>query len=180
MSGFLKTQSARTIDILLSIVVLFGFIANVWGAIKIDWSVTTELYHCLFLTSSVFLGLTFIYCLTIMYARFLNTIHTVWNKSAKGVIFFFMFVNAIGLIMTLVCFIHVSIDLASTETKTNNFLFEQFMNKQWNYIYYSMCVTILLYLLQFPLWYSNYKRIELRTNGSLEEGEFVIVNNSNF
>ena len=31
--------------------------------------------------------------------------------------------------------------------------------------------------LQFPLWYSSLKRIEMRTNGCLIEDGFVVINN---
>ena len=69
-----------------------------------------------------------------------------------------------------------NIDLSSPDNPIEDAIrFENFVKTQWNYIYYSMSFTIILYSLQFPLWYSTFKRNELRTNGSLGEGEFVML-----
>ena len=176
MFKYLQIQPARVIDVMLSCVVLLAFITNLWGLAKIDWSVTFQIYHNLFAFSCVLLLITFGFTVIIMYLRHLNTIHTVWNFSVKYLIYFFGAVNCIGLLLVVVCFINISMDLSTPDEPIEDAIrFESFVKTQWNYIYYSMSFTIILYSLQFPLWYSTYQRNNLRTNGSLAEGDFVMV-----
>ena len=179
MCNILNNQSARTIDVLLSISILLGLISNLWGVLKIDWSITTEIYHVLFVFSSVTLSITLCFSLIIMCLRRSNTIFTVWDLSIKVIIYFFAIVNFIGLVLVLVCYFYVSNDLAQPILNQTEYDFklEFFIKKQWNIIFYSFSLTVIFYDLQFPLWYSSLKRLQLKTNGSLREGEFVMVNN---
>ena len=179
MFKYLQIQKAKVIDIMLSSVAFLGFLTNYWGLINIDWAVTFQIYHNLFAFSCILLFITFAFTLVIMYFRYQNTIHTIWNLSVRFLIILFGAVNIIGLILVVICFINVSIDLSSpTEPIEDAVKFEDFVKTQWNYIYYSMSFTVILYALQFPLWYSTFKRNELRTNGSLAEGDFVMIGSS--
>ena len=176
MFKYLQVQPAKIIDIMLSGVIFLAFLTNLWGLLRINWVVTFQIYHSLFAFSSVLLFITFVFSIIIMYLRKMNTIHTVWNLSMKYLIYFFGALNCFGLILVVICFINISIDLSSPDNPIEDAIrFENFVKTQWNYIYYSMSFTIILYSLQFPLWYSTFKRNELRTNGSLGEGEFVML-----
>ena len=179
MCNILSSRSAKTIDILLSLSIFAGLVSNIWGIIKIDWSITSEIFHLLFIYSGVTLLISLLFSFLIMYARRKNTIFTIWNASATYIIYFFELVNFIGLVIVLVCYFYVSNDLAQPIlTQTDyDFKLEFFIRKQWNIIFYSFSLTVLFYDLQFPLWYSSLKRIQMKTNGSLREGEFVIINN---
>ena len=176
MFKYLEVQKAKVIDIMLAVVLFTGFLTNFWGLMKIRWSVTIQMYHNLYAFSALLLFITFAFSLIIMYFRQMNTIHTIWNLSIRYLIYFFGAVNIIGLVLVVLCFINISIDLSTpSEPIQDAIQFEEFVKTQWNYIYYSMSFTIILYALQFPLWYSTFKRNELKTNGSLADGDFVIV-----
>ena len=179
MCNILSNRSAKTIDVLLSTSIFLGFLANFWGVIKIDWIITSELMHILFIFSSVTLALTFFASLLIMHIRRNNTIFTVWNTSAKFIMYFFGLVNFIGLILVLVCFFYISNDLVapiSNQTKYDAQLVD-YIKHQWKIIFYSFTFTVVFYDLQFPLWYSSLERVKAKSNGSLRKGDFVIIEN---
>ena len=69
MCNILNNRSAKTIDILLSVSILLGFLSNLWGIIKIDWTVTSEIYQGLFIYSSTTLAISFLFSLIIMCVR---------------------------------------------------------------------------------------------------------------
>ena len=178
MFKFLSLQTARVIDIMLSSVVFLGFLTNLLGLIKIDWTITYQVFHNLFAFTCVSLLITFGFTLIIMYLRKMNTIHTVWNLSIKYLIYFFGVINWVCLIIVIVCFVNITIDLATpTEPIDDGSRFDKFVNTQWNYIYYFMCINILLYSLQFPLWYSTFRRNSLKTDGILEDEDFELITN---
>ena len=176
MFKFLQLQTAKAIDLMLSSVVFFGFLTNLFGLIKIDWKVTYQKFHNLYAYSCLSLLITFFFTLIIMFLRKMNTINTVWNLSVKYLIYFFGILNWVTMIIDIVCFVNISIDLATPNEPIDDSLkFEKFVNIQWNYIYYSMCFTIAAYSLQFPLWYSTFRRNSLKTNGILEEEDFELI-----
>ena len=178
MFNILSNQSAKTIDALLSASTFLGLLFNLWGVIKIDWGITSEKFHVLFILSSIALSTTFLASLVIMHVRQKNTIFTSYNLSIKYLIYFFGFLNFIGLLLALICFFNVSNDLVepiSNQAKYDSELVF-FIKQQWNIIFYSFSFTIIFYDLQFPLWYSSFKRLK-SSNGSLRKGEFVIINN---
>ena len=175
MCKALSNLSARTVDILLLSVVLLGFISNTYGLNKIDWRITYEKYHVFFCLSCAFLAVTFMYCGLMLYFRINNTINTTYNRSVNYIIYFLSFINAVGLILTLVTFVNTTTGLSSPDGPIQNYKTKLFVKEQWSYIFVSMSFVSIFYVLQFPLWYSALKRIELKTNGSLKTGDFVIV-----
>ena len=178
MCNILNNRSAKTIDILLSVSILLGFLSNLWGIIKIDWTITSEIYQGLFIYSSTTLAISFLFSLIIMCVRKTNIIFTDWNLSTRALIYFFEVINLIGLIIVLVCYFYVSRDVAKPIINMTeyNFGLGFFIKRQWSIVFYSFSLTAIFYDLQFPLWYSSLKRLKLKTNGSLREGEFVIIN----
>ena len=173
----LTNLSGITIDILLSCTVLVGLLSNVYGLIKIRWEITYEIYHLLFVLSSIFLIITFIFCIVILFFRIENTINTIWNRSMKYIVYFLSVINVIGLVITLISFINTSKLLSSPDDSDKNLKTKLFFKEQKNYIFLSMSLVSIFYVLQFPLWYSSLRRIQLKTIGSLRTGDFVIISN---
>ena len=178
MFNFLKAQQAKVIDSFLTIDVLLSLFCNVYGLRKIDWAITYEIYHVFFILSCFFLVITFMSVIIIIYFRKENTIHTIWNISIKYVIYFIASLNMVGIILVFSTYIHISIHLASpSEPIENNRKFVKFVSRQWSRIFYSMSLTIIFDTIQFPLWYNILKRLKLKTDGNLEGGGFVMVEN---
>ena len=85
--------------------------------------------------------------------------------------------NGIAMILVVVTFINLSIDLSSPDERIENKQrYRRFLRKQWNKIFYSMSMILIFGGLQFPLWYSSLKRVEMKTDGILEANDFIIVN----
>ena len=120
MCKALSNLSARTVDILLLSVVLLGFISNTYGLNKIDWRITYEKYHVFFCLSCAFLAVTFMYCGLMLYFRINNTINTTYNRAASYVVYFLSFINAIGLLLTLITFINTTTGLSSPDAPIQN------------------------------------------------------------
>ena len=175
MCKALANLSAGTVDVLLLTVVLLGLLSNIYGLNKIHWQITYELYHALFYLSCIFLAITFLYCIIMIYFRISNTINTIWNTSAKCLVYFLSFINTVGLLFTLITFYQTITGLSSPDEPIKNDKTKLLVKKQWHYIFLSMGLVTVFYVLQFPLWYSSYKRIKIKTNGSLKKGDFVIV-----
>ena len=179
MCKILSNQTAKTIDVLLSVVIFLGLLSNICGIIIIDWGVTTEIFHILFINSSVILLISFFCSLLIIYFRLQNTLFTIWALSMKYIIYLFGFLNFIGLVLVLTCLFYISNDLSThiLNQPGYDFKLEFFIKQQWQFILFSFLLTVFFYVLQFPLWNSTLKRLKLKTNGSLRIEEFVIINN---
>ena len=178
MFDFLKAQQAKIIDSFLTIDVLLSLLCNIYGLRKIDWTITYEIYHVFFILSCFFLVITFINVIIIIYFRKEKTIHTIWNVSIRYIVYFISSLNMVGIILIFLTYIHLSIHLASpSEPIENSKKFKQFVSRQWSRIFYSMSLTIIFDTIQFPLWYNILKRLKLKTDGNLEGGGFVIVEN---
>ena len=107
-----------------------------------------------------------------------NKIHTVYNLPIKYIIYYMLVLNAIAMILVVVTFINLSIDLSSPDERIENKQrYRKFLRKQWNKIFYSMSMVLIFGGLQFPLWYNSLKRVEMKTDGSLEVNDFIMVNN---
>ena len=175
MCKLLGNLSATTIDFLLLLIVLFGLLSNSYGLRKIYWGVTYERYHIFYCLSFVFLLVTFFYCIFMLYFRFKNTINTIWNTSMKCLVYFISSINVAGLILTLFSFTQTISGLNSPDVPIRSKKAKLFVRNQLGYIFTSMGFSMIFYALQFPFWYSTLKRIQLRTNGSLKTGSFIIA-----
>ena len=175
MHNLLTNRAAHTIDNLLAFAVLFGFLFNLYGLIKINWRLTNSIFQVLFTLSCCILGVTFFYVVLIIYLRFKNTINTIYNRPVKNSIQFLVVINIIGLILTLISFANVSISLASFHVGEFNYEMKRIIKTQWKNVILSMGFVSLFYSLQIPLWCSSFRRVKLRTNGTVL-GDFVIVN----
>ena len=175
MCKALSSLSARTVESLLLSIVFLGLISNIYGLRKINWRITYERYHVFFCISCSFLTITFFCCILMLYFRIKNTINTIWNKTFKLQVYFLSFINGIGLIMTLISFINTTTGLSSPDEPIQTYRAKLFVKQQWGYIFLSMSLVSIFYVLQFPLWYSSLRRIQLKTNGNLDSNNFVIV-----
>ena len=82
------------------------------------------------------------------------------------------------MILVLITFINISIDLSSPVEKiVNKRRYRRFLRRQWNRIFYSMSMVLIFGGLQFPLWYNSVKRVEMKTDGNIEDGGFVVIDN---
>ena len=179
MFAFLNAQQAKIIDLLLIADVSLSITCNIYGLIKIDWTITNEIYHIFFILSLIFLIVTLICVIIIIYVRKKNTIHTIWNIGIKFCIYFLALLNILDIILIFITYIRISLHLASpSEPIENNKTFEKFVIKQWKRIFFSMSLTIIFDTIQFPLWYNILDRLKLKTDGSLEGGGFVIIENN--
>ena len=175
MCSLLGNLSATTIEVLLLCVVLLGLISNLYGLREIDWGITYEKYHVFFSISLSFLTITFFYCLLLLYVRFKNTINTIWNTAVRYLNYFFSFINASGLLITLISFINTLKVIFPPDELIRTPNDKLFLKQQQYYIYISMGLVSVFYVLQFPLWYAALKRIKLKTNGTTKRGDFVIA-----
>ena len=175
MCNLLVNLSAATIEVLLLCVVLLGLLSNLYGLREIDWTMTYEKYHVFFSISLTFLTITLFFCLLALYCRFKNTINTIWNASARYLIYFFSFINASGLLMTLISFTNTLKELFSPDELIRTPNAKLFFKQQQYYIFISMGLVLIFYVLQFPLWYAALKRIKLKTKGTTKRGDFVIA-----
>ena len=178
MLNHLKNQQAKRIDFYLSLDILLGLLANMYGLKKIDWAVTYEVYHIFFALSCMFLIIDFCIIILIINFRKQNTIHTVYNLAIKYIIYFILLLNVIGMVLVIVTFINISIDLSSPVEKIENKRrYRRFLRRQWNRIFYSMSMVLVFGGLQFPLWFNSVKRVEMKTDGNIEDGGFVVIDN---
>ena len=178
MLNYLKNQQAKRIDFYLSLDIFLGLLSNMYGLKKIDWAVTYEKYHVFFVMSCSFLFISFLIVILMMNLRKKNTIHTIYNISMKYIIYFLVILNTIGMILVLITFINISIDLSSPVEKiVNRNRYRKFLRNQWNIIFYSMSFVLIFDCLQFPLWYNAFKRVEMKTDGNMDLGGFIIIDN---
>ena len=175
MCKALSSLSARTVESLLLSIVFLGLISNIYGLRKINWRITYERYHVFFCISCSFLTITFFCCILMLYFRIKNTINTIWNTAVRYLNYFFSFINASGLLITLISFINTLKGLFPPDELIRTPNDKLFLKQQQYYIYISMGLVSVFYVLQFPLWYAALKRIKLKTNGTTKRGDFVIA-----
>ena len=176
MLNHLKNQKARRIDCYLALDILLGLFFNIYGLRNIDWAVTYEIYHVFCGVSCAFLVVNLAVVILITVFRKNDTIHTVYNISVRLIIYFIFLLNAIGMILIFFTLIHLLSDLSSPVEKiVNKRRFQAFLRRQWNVIFYSMSLILILDGLLFPLWYNAVKRVEMKTDGSIERDRIVDI-----
>ena len=93
----------------------------------------------------------------------------------KCLVYFISSINVAGLILTLFSFTQTISGLNSPDVPIRSKKAKLFVRNQLGYIFTSMGFSMIFYALQFPFWYSTLKRIQLKTNGSLKTGSFIIA-----
>ena len=96
-----KKKQAKQIDLYLSLDILLGLLANIYGLGKINWRTTYEIYHVFFAISCMLLIADSCIVILIINIRKNNSIHTVYNRAIKYIIRYMLVLNAIGMVLVV-------------------------------------------------------------------------------
>ena len=173
MMDFLKYRNAMTVDIMLALTALIGFLFNL-RLIKMSLGLCSVISDVLFTISCSLLGTLLFFIIIMIFLRYNNKINTIYNRQVKYSIYILILVNIIGYISALIGFmkflanLHFFVEDVNNNTKIS-------LKRKLIYVLSSVIFVLLSYIFQIPLWNSSLERVKLKTNGTLDEEGFVII-----
>lgn len=169
----LKKLTSPVIELLLLIDIISAIIFNLWGALKIDWRLSYEVYHVLTIISVVFLLAGLFTSISFIFFRHNDTINSSNNLFCIYMSQFMTLLNILGLIFISISFYQVRKDfkyfdeMVSKKFKKDVEVLSS--NGQWFILTVSMWITIGTLLLQIPIWRSIHFRLKSKINGSIPD-----------
>lgn len=170
--GFcLNKMASATVEALLLIIEIGSLVSYVYGLIKVDWRITREQYHVLYILSFIFVLVGLIICISFIFLRRSGGINTWCNVFCLVMAYFMLLLNIFSVIFTVFSFCQASSDYkkfdASVSQKVKDSMHILASNGQWSILNTSMSFPLVFDILQLPFWFNEITRLKYKIDGPI-------------